>query len=431
MDDPTMNDGFRQRYLDALKFLQQTQAPMGPEPVEPTAPKETFLQNAAGPMAAVLGNIRPARLPGAGHQAANILSALAQIYGGAQQNMLEQKRKDYSTQAAQYRADMAERRKQQMAGPEALRQRVATDMLAPPKTTSAARTFRLTKEQAKAMGPEYDTETEYPLAVFREALLRTRPQKASSYDIGFDPHVVADKIVRGEAPPVSSGYSRGQWGKIITAMQDVAPGFNVARANVVWEATKKHVSALNSRQQTQLHTSAEAVQNALPEMKRLSDELSTLVPRGQIVPINKLAVGATQNFGVNGQKAQDVAQQLLTMMNTIEPELGNIYRAGGVPTDQAMDLVHKTFNMSLSASALSAAIDTESWMLNVRMNAIYNSKAVVPGGGPNIYEQAPPASPSSPDSVDVGALKGNAEGTAKLQEILKSFGKKTREVISR
>jgi len=137
MDDPTMNDGFRQRYLDALKFLQQTQAPMGPEPVEPTAPKETFLQNAAGPMATVLGNIRPARLPGAGHQAANILSALAQIYGGAQQNMLEQKRKDYSTQAAQYRADMAERRKQQMAGPEALRLDMAKRIAEGPKAEPA------------------------------------------------------------------------------------------------------------------------------------------------------------------------------------------------------------------------------------------------------------------------------------------------------
>jgi len=133
---PQQDDGFRQRYLEALKFLQQTQAPMGPEPVAPPAPKESFWQNAAGPAAAVLGNMRPAVLPGRGHQAANILSAIAQIYGGAQQNMLEQKRKDYSTQAAQYRADMAERRKQQMAGPEALRLDMAKRIAEGPKQTS-------------------------------------------------------------------------------------------------------------------------------------------------------------------------------------------------------------------------------------------------------------------------------------------------------
>lgn len=256
-------------------------------------------------------------------------------------------------------------------------------------TSQQSKGQRLTAAEAKAMGEGYDTVTEYPANVKAEAMNRTAPQKSAGYDIGFDPSVIAAGIVRGELPPTESGYSRGQFGKVATQIQQDFPGFNLARARSAWNATQKHVNAMNSRQQLQLHNSATAVREALPELVRLNDELSKMIPRGSVVPLNQLATRGTQLFGAGGQKAQVIAGQMLTIMNTIEPELGNVYRAGGVPTDQAMRLVHQIFNLNLPPAVLAGNIEKETWMLNVRMNALENSRPATPGGGENPY--APPA----------------------------------------
>jgi hypothetical protein len=207
----------------------------------------------------------------------------------------------------------------------------------------------------------------------------------SSINENFDAGAAADRIYRGFEPPVSTGYSRGQWGQVVTAMEKRHPEFNTSRANLIWTGTQTFVKSQNSRQQYQLHTSATAAQSYLDDLEKLNDKLTGLMPRGAVVPINQLALGGTRNLGLYGPEAVATAQEMNTLLSNLEPDLANVYRAGGVPTDQADALVARNFNAAMNPIALKASVRKEGWALRQRINAINNAVPVTIGGQANPY----------------------------------------------
>jgi len=412
---PQQDDGFRQRYLDALKFLQQTQAPMGPEPVEPTAPKETFLQNAAGPMAAVLGNIRPARLPGAGHQAANILSALAQIYGGAQQNMLEQKRKDYSTQAAQYRADMAERRKQQMAGPEKLRQSMAEQIAAPPKPTpQGTRMVVLTPERyAEATAnhiflpksligeevpltslirdlPATDTETRDLLNQQRREAIAQAQERAASEEANIrdTAQQIADFRI---GPSTLSNRDPKYTNRIKTMVNDI---LRERGSNLSYQYLEKADREMLDFQRTQnsqrfvnLRQSAMTVRQHLDQFKAFyKDYFDTFEKLKRARPLevrlwNKGLLSAAKN-GFMGPEAAERAASLETTADALSNEMPVVLSGGYAPHLEQTKRADNMVSMLLGPRGNKGRISALEKLLDAR---IKNATSSVPYFANNPY----------------------------------------------
>jgi hypothetical protein len=205
-----------------------------------------------------------------------------------------------------------------------------------------------------------------------------------------------------------SGYSRGQWGQITTALGKSYPKANIAKAQNVWNATQTSIRSMNGRQQLQLHNSALAVQNSFPQVTDLLDQLDKLAPTTDATPINGILRGATRNFGANGPKAQDLAQQLTALFTGINGELANVYSAGGVPTDKAQAMADRVLNLNLPVHALKAGLGAEGFLINARLNAISQYSPIVPGGAPNPYINAPEAPSETPALPPPAAPTGSA-----------------------
>lgn len=219
----------------------------------------------------------------------------------------------------------------------------------------------------------------------------------TSKESGFDADGISDKIFAGEFPPVGTNFSRGQWGVIASSLNARHPKFNLSKAQNAWNATSTSIRSMNGRLQLQLHNSASAVQEVLPTITALIDELDSITPKGNAVPINKIIVGGAQAWGVNGPRAQDIAQKLTTLFQGVGGELANVYNAGGVPSDKALAMSERVLNMNLPAHALKAGLESESGLINVRLNAISNFSPLVPGGTADDYKLNDGADgPSSP-----------------------------------
>jgi hypothetical protein len=99
-----MNDDYFEQTRGLLKAMQDLGLDTGEVamPAPPTYKRTSMWENAAGPMAEVLGQYAPAVLKGRGHATANVLSAIGQIAGGAVENRVKDRRLNYAADAERY-----------------------------------------------------------------------------------------------------------------------------------------------------------------------------------------------------------------------------------------------------------------------------------------------------------------------------------------
>ena len=407
--------------LDYARSLDQQAQPMAePEAQAPgiripylnrTIPG-SVIDRASPALLSALRSRGPAVRAGRGHDLANVASVVGQAFLGARVSGAQDRARAHAEDLALAKEQRAAQQDDQR---EARRQ--AASMLA---------TWRHTKN-GPANGKAEVAMVDIPgvgkvpatSGIGRQYLTAKGivEQPPSANNLNFDPKASFGRIVAGLDPPVASGYSRGQWGQMTTAGAKYFPKFNLARAQNTWVATNTFTKSLNGRQQVQLHNSAASVMDVLPSLKKNLDELERLAPTTDATPVNGLLRGGTVTWGVNGPRAQALAQQIITQMASIQPELANVYSAGGVPTDKAQALVEKTFNLNLPVRALKAGIDTEGDMLNIRVNAIANAQPTLPGGPeqPNPYMPAKVGDVPLPN--DPGAVRDPQRMAAAAQRL--------------
>ena len=185
--------------------------------------------------------------------------------------------------------------------------------------------------------------------------------------------IIADEIEAGRQPPDTKGFYRMQV-PIRAALG--RRGYDLARAYKDWLAVTTHIRTLNGRLQTQIRQSANTVGPALEYIDQLNEELKRLVPRTEIAKLSKLSIGAARDWAVFGPRAQAAAQELTTLLADVAPELANIYQAGGVPTDHAMELAQKAMNAEMAPNNLSAALKVTGQQLKYRLNSIRSTPAL-------------------------------------------------------
>lgn len=199
-----------------------------------------------------------------------------------------------------------------------------------------------------------------------------------------DAQAIADAIIAGDQPPVTTGLYRLA-GPVRSAL--AKKGYNLATANLDWQATQKHLSTLNGAQQTRM---AQAVDNAAHSL----DVIDSLAEqwKGGKFPILNRANLALAKSGAKGPEAQKIAVQLEAQISDVTSELGNVYMGGNSPTDHALQLAGKNLSADWSEGTLRAMTTLARTNLQIRMNSMRN---IGPAGTTANNPYAPATAPTA------------------------------------
>lgn len=233
-----------------------------------------------------------------------------------------------------------------------------------PNTPEGQAKIQRDVDMAKAYSDAYQKAGLVPPAKYRQPGTGKSAKGGTS-----DASDIAAGIMSGTLPPTTTGNRMTQFSEPV--LGELARNkYDLSKATQDWNAVSAHWKTLNGRQQTQIRQSAETVLQGLDHLEALNKQLSALIPRGRADAANKLALGAARDWGAFGPEAQNVATQLTSQMVTLQPELSNVYQAGGVPTESALKMAQKALNENMSPGRLSAAIGNERTNLKYRLNSI-------------------------------------------------------------
>lgn len=198
---------------------------------------------------------------------------------------------------------------------------------------------------------------------------------------------VADAIMRGEQPPDMKSLYR-MAGPIKAEL--ARSGYNLTNATLDWEATKKHVLALNSAQQLKLNQSV----NALPELLDSVDALASQWKGGQFPILNKANLTAAKNGGY-GDDVAAVARKLDQQIADVNSDLGAVYMGGNSPTDHALKLASTALSGDWSEKVLHEMVSQARSNVNIRQNSMRNT-GVAGASADNPYAAKPTTQPAIP-----------------------------------
>lgn len=196
-----------------------------------------------------------------------------------------------------------------------------------------------------------------------------------------DAKSIADAIFAGEQPPTVQGLYRLA-GPVRAEL--AKQGYDMTKANLDWEATKKHLSTLNGAQQTRLRQAIVTASDSLGVI----EDLATQWDGGSFPLLNKVNLILAKN-GTLGKEAQQIATNLEAQITDVTSELGNVYMGGNSPTDHALSLAGKNLSADWNKDQLLSAIKLARTNLQIRGNSITSSGAVLSGGPPKAAPVVP------------------------------------------
>lgn len=212
-----------------------------------------------------------------------------------------------------------------------------------------------------------------------EAIARAREGRESA-DTKGDAKAIADAIKSGDQPPSVTGLYRFA-GPVRAEL--ARQGYDFTKANLDWEATKKHLATLNGAQQTRLRQAISTASDSLSVIEDLAKQWDG----GKFPILNKATLAAAKN-GALGPKAQQIATNLTAQITDVTSELGNVYMGGNSPTDHALQLAGKNLSADWTRDQLLSAVKLARTNLQIRQNSITNSGAITTSGA-----QGAPAAP--------------------------------------
>ncbi len=179
-----------------------------------------------------------------------------------------------------------------------------------------------------------------------------------------DANTIADAIISGLQPPVLTGLYR-MAGPVRTAL--AKKGYNFTNAALDYQATQKHINALNSTQQTRLRQAVDVAYHSLDIIDSLSGQW-----KGGRFPLLNRASLASAKSGALGADAQKIATQLEAQITDLTSELGNVYMGGNSPTDHSLQLAAKNLNANWSNDVLQEMTKLARTNLQIRKNSMEN-----------------------------------------------------------
>ncbi len=195
---------------------------------------------------------------------------------------------------------------------------------------------------------------------------------------------IGDGIISGDQPPTTTGlYRVGPGVRSYVAKQD----FNLARAQLQYDAAKKQVASLNGPQAIRWMTSAQSVVNTIDEVTRLADAMD----QGGVPALNKLQLQAWVQANGNSEGGQ-LATRYINATNTLQEEMAVLAQQGYTPTEPAWKLAGEQVNRNYGDKQIRAALDESKRLIKYRMNSIPGNEEFGPNA-PNAYKQGDSMAP--------------------------------------
>lgn len=256
---------------------------------------------------------------------------------------------------------------------------------------------------------DHDKEAEGILrtqAAIGTALYKLSQSKQEGAGAGGDVDEISQGIMNGDQPPDLVGMARGGLAAKIRANLE-RKGFNLAHAQMDWQATKRALSTMNSTQQVRMRQALDSLGNMLPNVEQAYDEWTKTKLPGGFKLYNKVALQAAANG--SGPSAA-VAQNLLTLINDSIAETGYVYMGGNSPTDHALKLAQTNLSANWNPTTFKTAMHTLKQNLQIRQNSI-NNVHIAGASESNPYtpqqpqSAAPAANDGAPSKDPLGILK--------------------------
>lgn len=195
----------------------------------------------------------------------------------------------------------------------------------------------------------------------------TRSAAAGATGVDGDiPSQIADAIVRGEQPPTTTGLYK--YGAAVRAKL-ASQGYDLAAAQLDFDATKKHYASMNSTQQLRLEQATAMVEQSLPMVESLADQWNA----GGFPTLNSAQLTLALE-GALGPEANSIATQLKAQIDDVTSELGTVYKGGNSSTDESLKLAKSQLSADWSEQTLRDAIALIKTNIQYRKNSIAQAK---------------------------------------------------------
>lgn len=199
---------------------------------------------------------------------------------------------------------------------------------------------------------------------------------------------IARGIAEGRQPPTFTGL----YGKSSAVRAELERmGYNVATAQLDWNATQKHLATLNGAQQERLRQAVTFTEDSLSSIEQLYSEWNAKGLNTRFKGINKMALAAARNLGGEGAA---IAQNLEAQINDLTSELGTVYKGGNASTDETLRLAAENLRGNWDEPTFKRAIKQIRTNLQIRRNSILNSQPT--GVSPNSPYSPKPQGDSAP-----------------------------------
>jgi hypothetical protein len=231
------------------------------------------------------------------------------------------------------------------------------------------------------------------------------PGNASSADSEVD--AITRAIIEGRRSPDLKGLFKVR--PLIEARL-AASGFNQASALSDWNATQRHIAAMNGTKIAGLMSSANTAQESLANIEKLYNEWVQIGPASGLRLFNRAGLRTAQNMP---GRAGAVAQALEMNIADLTAELGNVYMGGNSPTDHALKLAAHNLSADWNEEQFREAIKQARQNIGYRINSIKSSPVMGASAG-NAY--APPA-PVGEGSASPKATHRFNPATGKIEAI--------------
>lgn len=193
-------------------------------------------------------------------------------------------------------------------------------------------------------------------------------EKRSALGAGGDPKQqaieIGDAIMRGEQPPVLSGFGMAKIAAPLKAYL-ARKGYNLRQAELDYKAMTRHMSTLNGPQQLRLRQATQFAYDSL----NLVEELANKWKAGRYPLLNKARLAVAKQ-GVYGKDAQQIATQLETQISDLTSELGTVYKGGNSSTDESLRLASKNLSADWSLDQLLGNVGLVRKNLDIRLNSL-------------------------------------------------------------
>ncbi len=186
----------------------------------------------------------------------------------------------------------------------------------------------------------------------------------------------------GTVPPQLPGRASKEYVALIAEAR--RQNFDLAKANLDWTATTKHIATLNNAQQTRLNQAI----NQLPDLLDSVDRLASQWKGGRFPILNRANLALAKN-GAYGEDVASVARKLDQQIADVNADLGVVYMGGNSPTDHALQLAKTALGSDWSEKVLHDMVNLARQNVQIRQNSIRNTGV----------QGASPTNPYAPPSV--------------------------------